>query len=1011
MADPVKWPAKAPQGWYSDPQSAETLRYWDGSEWTGYTSPLERALAPGTSPAGSTAPAADQPPRKASREDGASYTYDAFVSYSHQDQAVAAGVQKGLHRIGRRVGRVSALRVFRDSTELAATPDLWGRVTEAMDRSRYLIVVLSPRAATSEWVNKEVEHWLTHRGPEKLMIVLAEGQLHWDAATQRFNPDQSDAAPKVLTEQREPGVLPTEPLFVDVSTDAPWDDYTPAFRDKLTNLAAPIHGKSKYELASDDLREQRRFRRLRRAAIAALALLTVTSLAAASWTLSARGRADEIMRQAVAEQLTASGQATLTGARGGDDVRAIQEILAAQRISTSAEVGALLTGVNTRRDTLKIIQAPGQLLGVAFSPDGTRVASACDDNTVRIWSSETGQPLGEPLTGHTDRVRSVVFSPDGSRLATAGLDNTVRLWNAENGQPIGEPLRGQYWVFSAAFSPDGTRIASAGADGTLQLWRTDTGQPIGKPLVGHTDSVYGVAFSPDGTRIASASADGTVRVWRGDDGQPIGQPFTGHTGEVFGVAFSPDGNRIASASADRTIRLWNAETGQPIGKPMTGHTAEVFSAAFSPDGRLIVSASADSTVRLWNPENGQSAAEPLKGHFGRVQNAVFSADGNRIASAGADSTLRLWNAQAVETRDRPLIGHTAAVNAVAFSPNGSRIASGSSDGTVRLWDPNTGQTMGEAGVAPVSSVAFSPDGTRVATANSDGSVQLWNADNGQPIGKPMTDHTNGVNAVAFSPDGSRIATGRTDGTVLQWNADTGQPIGKPMVGHINEVLSVAFSPDGSKIVSGSADYTVRLWNADNGLPIGEPEPELLGHNDRVFSVAFSPDSRRVASGSLDGTIRLWNADTLEPIGEPFTGHTNGVAGVAFSPDGALIASGSLDGTVRLWKANNDRLIPFVSTDGSPFEARKKDTGQPVGQPLTGHSDAVYGVAFSPDGRRIVSASGDKTLRLWPIPSPDEWTGLLCSKLTTNMSRYHWSEWVSTDVDYIELCPGLPVAQE
>ena len=220
-----------------------------------------------------TAVAAEPP----TQGQGASFTYDAFLSYSHHDDAVAAGIQKGLHRIGRRVGRLNALRVFRDSTDLAANPNLWGKVTDAMDRSRYLIVVLSPRAAASEWVNKEVAYWLEHRGPDQLLIVLAQGDLQWDKASERFDPQQSDAALPVLT---EPGVLAAEPLHVDVSGDAPWDLQAATFRDKVTDLAAPIHGKSKYELASDDVREQRRFRRLRRAAIIGLVMLTVISLAA-----------------------------------------------------------------------------------------------------------------------------------------------------------------------------------------------------------------------------------------------------------------------------------------------------------------------------------------------------------------------------------------------------------------------------------------------------------------------------------------------------------------------------------------------------------------------------------------------------------------------------------------------------------------------------------------------------------------------------------------------------------
>ena len=142
--------------------------------------------------------------------DAASFTYDAFLSYSRSDAAVADGVQKGLHRIGRRPGRLHALRVFRDKTDLAASPSLWGKISEALDRSRYLIVVLSPQAAVSEWVNKEVAYWLDHRGPDQLILVVAGGSLVWDEANGRFDPDRSDAAPPALT---APDALGAEPCM------------------------------------------------------------------------------------------------------------------------------------------------------------------------------------------------------------------------------------------------------------------------------------------------------------------------------------------------------------------------------------------------------------------------------------------------------------------------------------------------------------------------------------------------------------------------------------------------------------------------------------------------------------------------------------------------------------------------------------------------------------------------------------------------------------------------------
>ncbi|MGB8505807.1 WD40 repeat domain-containing protein, partial [Mycobacterium sp.] len=143
---------------------------------------------------------------------------------------------------------------------------------------------------------------------------------------------------------------------------------------------------------------------------------------------------------------------------------------------------------------------------------------------------------------------------------------------------------------------------------------------------------------------------------------------------------------------------------------------------------------------------------------------------------------------------------------------------------------------------------------------------------------------------------------------------------------------------------------------------------------------------RLASAGADATVRLWNPDTGPQIGAPLTGHTGAVRGVAFSPDGHRLATASADATVRLWNP---------------------DTGQPIGAPLTGHTGPVWSVTFSPDGHRLATAGDDKTVRLRPaLASPD----MLCAKLTANMSRQQWHEWISSDpsIGYVELCPGLPI---
>jgi len=692
---------------------------------------------------------------------------------------------------------------------------------------------------------------------------------------------------------------------------------------------------------------QRHAAAMRKRSKVLIAVLAVTAIVAVMAVIlgmqanTARNQSDARFREATSLRLVSEAQSMLAGNRPGGDVRAFEQLLVGQQLARTPDEGPLLTALVKRVNTLKIVEAASRVFALAVSPDGHRIVSAGDDKTVRLWDADTGQPVGQPLTGHTDELRSVAFSPDGHRIVSGSRDETLRLWDA------------------------------------------DTGQPIGQPLTGHTDTVSEVAFSPDGHRIVSGSRDKTLRLWDAGTGKPIGQPLTGHSNAVYSVAFSPDGHRIASGSADTTVRLWDPDTGKPIGEPLTGHTDTVLSVAFSPDGRRIASGSADTTVSLWDPDTGNPVSEPLSGHQDVVNGVVFSPDGTRIISGSSDRTVRVWGVDV----GRPITGHADGVWSVAFSPDGRRVVSGSVDKTLRVWDADTGHPVGPPLIGhmeAVDSVAVSPDGHRIASGSADKTVRLWDADTGKPIGQPLTGHTDTVYSVAFSPDGHRIVSGSRDKTLRVWDADTGHPVGPPLTGHTAWVSSVAVSPDGRRIASGSADKTVRLWDADTGKPIGQP---LTGHTDTVLSVAFSPDGTRVVSGSIDKTLRVWDAATGHLVGQPLAGHSNAVYSVAFSPDGRHIASGSSDTTVRLWDA---------------------DTGEPIGDPLTGHTDAVESVAFDPDGKRIVSGAADKTLRLWPAYAD---TKMLCGKLTTNMTHSQWQDWVSPDIDYIRVCPDLPVAPD
>jgi WD40 repeat protein len=365
------------------------------------------------------------------------------------------------------------------------------------------------------------------------------------------------------------------------------------------------------------------------------------------------------------------------------------ELLALQALPFDAQhvrplwppaLSALLDALGSDRQRAILVNhtwSKGAVKDVAVNHDATRIATASDDRTARIFDARTGAAL-LLLKGHTGSVNSVAFSPNGLNVVTASDDGTARVWNAVTGELISKLPAGQAGIRAATFSVDGSHVATASTDGA-QIWDLRANPPRAKPLPGGGATV--VTFSPDGNLLAAAGEDFFVHVFT-VDGVGV-QDLRGPNMPINAASFSQAGQRIVAAS-DGGAWVWSINN--PNGTPL-GHEGKVVDANFNRDGSQIVTAASDGIARLFDSVSGGLIRE-LKGHQGSVSVARFSTDPQErwIVTASDDQTARLWDSNEDTTTAVLLQGHQRKITAAVFTKDGERLMTASDDGTARVWD-------------------------------------------------------------------------------------------------------------------------------------------------------------------------------------------------------------------------------------------------------------------------------------------------------------------------------------
>jgi WD40 repeat protein len=598
---------------------------------------------------------------------------------------------------------------------------------------------------------------------------------------------------------------------------------------------------------------------------------------------------------------------------------------------------------------------------VSFSPDGSRLFSGHEGGDGAIWSVPDGD-LVTRLEGEGLLLYSGEWTRDGRTLLTIEFGGLARLWDAASGD-----VRAQFRVEEsgpipplATLSPDG-RLVAIWAGSEVRVVSVSTGRTVG---VFDGNLIEGRGFSPDGRLLlvgGSETRDDGVRVV--DVASRRARTLTAGT-LVVDAAFSPDGERLLTGGEGDTAHIWDVRTGRLL-QELSGHGGDVLRVSFSPDGKLALTASDDSTARIWDAATGRLLAV-LVGHTGPIPFAEFTPDGRYVVTAGGD--VRVWEATGAGAAI--LRGHEGPVASARFSPDGRWIVSSDVfSGNARIWNASTGTLASELrpplppGAERHLFPTFSADGRLVLTSGFIGGpsppyeqepTRLWDRATGEVLAEfPLPPEE--VCSIPFGPGRRGV-----------------EPCSAP---------DAELSPDGKRVATISEfDGTLWIWDVVDRAVL---ETVKLGQHGE--GIEWTPDGKRIIA-LVEERIQVIDAATLETIREFGPEQFGGIFLPAVSPrvsaDGSLVAVGYVDRTARVWEIETGRLVaelphaaPVSGVEFSP-DGRFLVTGsgdaatiwdlaaqRPLVE-LLGHSGGVGPVDFSPDGSSIVSGGVDRTVRVW-----------------------------------------------
>ena len=547
-----------------------------------------------------------------------------------------------------------------------------------------------------------------------------------------------------------------------------------------------------------------------------------------------------------------------------------------QLVATSNRDSGLVWDLVTK--TSRAVEVPGcKVVSAIFSPDGSQLLVGCNDGAARLLDASTFEEItkldGQHTIGKTNEgVFGLAFSPDGTRIATSAWnDAKLCIFDVEGNliQQMQHPTPGLMQAIS--FAPDGNSVASgSGIDPVVRVWDVNTGQLL-RTLEGHDAGVWDLDWAGD--LIFSAGADLSARVWDAVTGNQSAY-YRGHSGQIWKIKSLPGGDQFVTCSPnDDTAKLWNVADVHGARVLRDLHPKCI---AYFPSGADLAVGCSDGSVKIVRVASGAVVSELPSRHDGPVTAIAVFSDGQRVVSTGEDHSVRIWD---VTSANAPVVlpGHQASIRSVAISPDGRRLVTGDLQQKAIVWDLDhpTPKILFETAVHAENvedvkpedfstfSVAISPDGKRIATSGEDSRIRMWNLDHLESAIFNVSCKSQGgvIPFMVFSPSGDRLMTAGFNPYVFVWDARNGDVL-TGCYGHTRWTNGLVISKDGKRLVSVSHDGTARVWDVATG-----DELLTLKHSTSVKAVAISPNGRQIVTrvDREDAELWVWTAASDQEV--------------------------------------------------------------------------------------------------------------------------------------------------